>query len=46
MKQNNVFKYLFHVHYVMPNILIQGNEGIVKFITLMLEGLLEQSYGI
>jgi hypothetical protein len=46
MKQNNVFKYLFHVHYMMLNILIQGNEGIVKFITLMLEGPLEQSYGI
>jgi hypothetical protein len=29
-------KYLFHVHYMMPNILIQGNEGIAKFFTLML----------
>jgi hypothetical protein len=40
------FKYLFHAHYMMPNISIQGNEGIAKFFTLMLEGPLEQSYGI
>jgi hypothetical protein len=46
MKQKNVFKYLFHAHYMVPDILIQGNEGIVKFITLILEGPLEQSYGI
>jgi hypothetical protein len=39
-------KYLFHVHYMMPNILIQGNESIAKFFTLMLEGPLEQSYGV
>jgi hypothetical protein len=47
MKQNNVFlKYLVHAHYILPNILIQENEGIAKKFTLMLEGLLEQSYGI
>jgi hypothetical protein len=45
MKQNNVLKYLFHVHYIMPNILIQLNEGIAKF-TLMVEGLLEQMHGV
>jgi hypothetical protein len=39
-------KYLFHVHYMMLDILIQGNEGITKFFTLMLEGPLEQSYGV
>jgi hypothetical protein len=39
-------KYLFHVHYMMLDILIQGNEGIVKFFTLMLEGPLEQNYGV
>ncbi len=41
--KENVFKFLFHAHYMMPNILIQENEGIVKFFTLMLEGPLEQS---
>jgi hypothetical protein len=30
-------KYLFHAHYMMPNILIHENEGIAKFFTLMLE---------
>jgi hypothetical protein len=30
----------------MLSILIQGNEGIAKFFTLILEGPLEQSYGI
>jgi len=39
-------KYLFHVHYMMLDILIQENEGIVKFFTLMLKGLLEQGYGV
>jgi hypothetical protein len=39
-------KYLFHVHYMMLNILIQENEGIAKFFTLMLKGLLEQNYGV
>jgi hypothetical protein len=38
-------KYLFHAHYMMLNILIQGNEGIVKFFTLMLKCPFEQSYG-
>jgi hypothetical protein len=47
MKQKNVFKkYLFHAHYMMLDILIQENEGIAKKFTLMLEGLLEQSYGV
>jgi hypothetical protein len=40
------YKYLFHAHYMMPDILIQGNEGIAKFFTLMLEGPLEQNYVI
>ncbi len=31
---------------MMLDILIQGNEGITKFFTLMLEGPLEQSYGV
>ncbi len=31
---------------MMPYILIQGNEGIAKFFTLMLKGLFEQSYGV
>jgi hypothetical protein len=31
---------------MMPDILIQENEGIAKFFKLMLEGLLEQSYGV
>jgi hypothetical protein len=39
-------EYLFHVHYMMLDILIQENEGIIKFFTLMLKGLLEQSYGV
>ncbi len=30
----------------MPDILIQGNEGIAKFFTLMLKGPLEQNYGV
>ncbi len=30
-------RYLFHAHYIMPNILIQINEGIAKFFTLMVE---------
>jgi len=29
--------YLFHAHYIMPNILIQINESIAKFFTLMVE---------
>jgi hypothetical protein len=29
---------------MMPDILIQENEGIAKFFTLMLESLLNQSY--
>ncbi len=29
---------------MMPDILIQVNEGIAKFFTLMLKGALEQSY--
>jgi len=46
MKENIFFKkYLFHVHYMMPNILIQENEGVIKFFTLMLEGPFERSYG-
>jgi hypothetical protein len=31
-------KYLFHAHYIMLEILIQINEGIAKFFTLMLKG--------
>jgi hypothetical protein len=31
-------KYLFHVQYNMHYILIQVNEGIAKFFTLMVEG--------
>jgi hypothetical protein len=27
-------RYLFHDHYIMPNILIQVNKGIAKFFTL------------
>jgi len=41
-----LLKYLFHVHYMMLDILIQENEGIAKFFTLMLEGLFEQSYRV
>jgi hypothetical protein len=32
------YKYSFHAHYMMPDILIQKNEGIAKFFTLMLKG--------
>jgi hypothetical protein len=39
-------KYLFHVHYMTLEILIKENEGTTKFFTLMLKGLLEQSYGV
>jgi hypothetical protein len=39
-------KYLFHAHYMMLDILIQGNEGITKFFIVMLEGPLEQNYGV
>jgi hypothetical protein len=39
------FKYL-HAHYIMSYILIQLNKGIAKLFTLMVEGLLEQSYGV
>jgi hypothetical protein len=35
-------KYLFHVQYNMLYILIQVNEGIAKFFTLMVEGQLNQ----
>jgi len=31
-------KYLFHVQYNMPYILIQVNEGIAKFFTLIIKG--------
>jgi hypothetical protein len=31
-------KYLFHVHYIMIDILIPINEGIAKFFTLMVKG--------
>ncbi len=30
-------RYLFHVHYIILDILIQVNEGIAKFFTLMVE---------
>jgi hypothetical protein len=30
-------RYLFHVHYIMLDILIQLNEGNAKFFTLMVE---------
>jgi hypothetical protein len=30
-------RYLFHAHYIIPNILIQVNEGIAMFFTLMVE---------
>jgi hypothetical protein len=39
-------KNLFHAHYVMPNILIQENQGIAKLFTLLLESPFEQSYGV
>jgi hypothetical protein len=45
MKQFLKKKNLFLAHYMMPNILIQGNEGIAKFL-LMLESPLEQSCGV
>jgi hypothetical protein len=38
MKQKDFLKYIFHVQYIMPYILIQINEGIAKFFTLMVEG--------
>jgi len=39
MKQKDIFfKYLFHVQYNMPSILIQVNESISKFFALMVEG--------
>jgi hypothetical protein len=39
MKQKGYLKkFLFHVQYNMPYILIQVNEGIAKFFTLMVEG--------
>ncbi len=31
---------------MMLDILIQGNEGITKFFIVMLEGPLEQNYGV
>jgi hypothetical protein len=31
---------------MMPDILTEENEGITKFFTLMLKGLLEQNYGV
>jgi hypothetical protein len=37
-------KYLFYAHYIISNILIQVNEGIAKFFTLMVECPLEQNY--
>jgi hypothetical protein len=40
------FKYLFHAQYNMPYILIQVNESIAKFFTLMVEGPFEQSYEV
>ncbi len=46
MKKKIKKKNLFHGHYIMLNTLIQINEGIVKFFTLMLEGPPEQSYGV
>jgi hypothetical protein len=39
-------KYLFHAQYNMPYILIQVNESITKFFTLMVESPFEQSYGV
>ncbi len=39
-------KYLYHAHYMMPDILMQGFEGIAKFFTLMLESPFEQNYGV
>jgi hypothetical protein len=38
MKQKDFFKYLFHVQYNMPYILIQINENITKFFTLLVKG--------
>jgi hypothetical protein len=37
-KETYFEKYLFHVHYIMPYILIQVNESIAKLVTLMVEG--------
>jgi hypothetical protein len=35
-------KYLFHAHYMIPDILTQENEGIAKFFTLMLKDYLNK----
>jgi hypothetical protein len=43
MKQNDIFKYLLYVQYIVSYILIQVNEGIVKLVTLMVKGF-EQSF--
>jgi hypothetical protein len=43
MKQKEMLKnILFHAQYIMPYILIQVNEGIVKLFTLMVEGHLDK----
>jgi len=42
-KKKNL-NYLFHAHYMMLDILIQENEGIVEIFTL--KGLLEHNYGV
>jgi hypothetical protein len=39
-------KYLFHVHSMMLDILIQENEGIAKFFHINVKRLYEQSYGV
>jgi hypothetical protein len=41
--KESFLKFLFHAHYMMPDILIQENEGIAKFFALMFEGPLEQN---
>jgi hypothetical protein len=41
-KKECFFKYLFHVHYIMLNMLVQINEAIAKFFTLMVEGYLNK----
>jgi hypothetical protein len=46
MKRKDFFKYLFHVQYNVPYVLIQVNESIAKFFTLMAESPLKQSYGV
>jgi hypothetical protein len=38
-------KYLFHAHYIMPDMLIPVNEVIAKFFTLIVD-LFERSYGV